>query len=420
MRAVFSSNLKPKGWTLFFALTLISATAQSQQYVAEAAVPPVQTSGFYRIMLEPGVTSAASGSLSNIRIVTNTGEVPYLMRTEAPTFVQTNFKEYKIISKQLEPNCCTRLTLHNPRRAALYNVSLQIKNADTRKQASLYGSDDQTTWYALKENFYFDALNNPSETYEMNVLHFPLANYEFLSLVLNDSITAPLNILKAGYYETQSGVGQYVEVSPAKLVVSQNKKRKETHVVLSFDSAQLVNKIEFTISEPPLYHRHARLYEQAMQKNRKGKLQNVNNFLQYLDLTSTHAPTVLLEEGKFKNLLLIIENDDNPPLKITGASAYQLNRYLVAWLDKGITYTLKLGPEHLTPPVYDLGYFSEKMPVSPPVLRPGKLTHVAPKHQAPQSIFSKPLIYSSLLAVGVILIYMTVRMIQEGKNNPTG
>ena len=402
-------------FTFYLSFFLISNVVCAQTFQAEAVVPVVEKAGFYRILIEPKATSIANEYFSNFRLIDNDNiEVPYILSVESPSFSATEFQEYELVSKDIQSGCCTKLLLRNHRQLPIRNISLIIKNADTHKNATLLGSDDKITWYALKENFYFDAINNPDQTFEVRILDFPLASYEFLSITIDDSTSAPLNIVKAGYYETQSTFNKLQPIPGLKFSQSENRTQKQSLVSIRFDSAQLIDKLSFIISGQPFYHRQATLYEKATRKNRKGKLENYNRFLRNMELTSTHEATLTLNAGKLKDLLLIVENGDNPILNFTLVNALQQNRYITAWLEPEEKYSLKIGAGDLSAPVYDLDYFKDKIPNQPPVLSlTGFLFLEAKSNNHTTSVFKKEYIWSAIGLVSLVLGYMSWKMIQE-------
>jgi hypothetical protein len=298
------------------------------------------------------------------------------------------------------------------------NVSLIIKNAETQKRGTLLGSDDQKTWYALKDNFYFDAIDNSDQTYEARALNFPLSNYEYLSLIIHDSTSAPLNILKVGYYETESTTGQYSTIPGSRFSVAEKKTEKQSVINIEFDSVQLVDKLEFFISNPPFYHRQATLYENTTRTNRKGKTEAYQRYLEHVELTSTHPAMLSLNYGKLRKLSLVIDNADNQPLTIRSVQAFQLNRYVTAWLEADKSYSLIIGEKDLPAPNYDLAYFKEKIPSAPPVLLPEPfiLLNAASAKSSSDTIFKSPaFIWSAIVLVGLVLGYMSWKMLGEKK-----
>ncbi len=388
-----------------------------QTFTAEAPVPKVNSKGFYRILLDPATLVYASPDFANLRIIDDKNrEVPYLLQEETPIFSTPQFKDYKIKSKSIEANCCTRLILENSTRQPISNISLIIKNAETSKSATLLGSDDQKIWYALKEKFFLDAINSQSQTFEIRILNFPLSNYAFLQLNINDSTSAPLNILRAGYYETQTTTGIYASVPSLIFSVADSVKQKQTVLSMKFDTARVVDKLELSITGQTYYQRLATLYHRETRKNRKGKTETYNRFIQSVELTSTHSATIILDGEKVEHLILVVENNDNPPLQFNSVEAWQLNRYLTAFLENDKEYWLKFGDDEMDRPVYDLTFFKDSIPSQPTVLKIGMIKQTGPKtkNPKPSNFFTSNLfIWSAIIGVAIVLSFMTYRMIQE-------
>jgi hypothetical protein len=159
-----------------------------------------------------------------------------------------------------------------------------------------------------------------------------------------------------------------------------------------------------------------------MVKDKRGKMNWVDSFVQNIVLTSTHSPTIMLGNEKYKMLVLIINNNDNQPLPINSVDAYQLNRYAIAWLKKGMIYSLKIGDDNMTIPNYDLAYFKDKMPALPMILRIEQINpikNIEPQKESPGFFKNSQLIWTVIILVSALLIYMSVRMINEKSNRPS-
>jgi hypothetical protein len=408
---------------LTFILCCMVVGLYAQTFVAEGTLPTVTRDGFYRIAIGPSATAFLTPSFENLRIVDETGkETPYIIKEEVPIFSTPQFKEYKILEKKYEKGCCTKLILSNPEKKPINNISLQIKNAETSKEATLLGSDDRVTWYALKEHFYLNAIDGGHQTFEMRILDFPLSNYPFLSFTINDSTTAPLNIVRAGYYDVNSVSGIYSNVPSLKFSVRENRKEKQTILTIEMDTARLIDKLQFFISGQPFYHRTAILYETSKRINKKKQVDTIENYIQSFALISTHAASIGLggrhsnpSGMKLQNLKLVIENNDNPPLQIDFVKAFQLNRYATAYLKKGTTYQIKMGDSKISAPVYDLNFFRDSIPEKPTLLIPTGIEAISmPSQTQPSTLFNTTLlIWVAIVVVAIVLGYMSVKMVRE-------
>jgi hypothetical protein len=396
---------------LFLLLLLVCIRySHAQNFTHEASLPPVSADGFYQILLSPEV-SDLSNSFSDIRIHDTQGkEVPYLLQEEQPVYASQTFHEYEILEKKQEAGCCTSLTLHNPDRTSINNISLVIKNAEVTKDATLLGSDDQKQWFALKQHFVLNAIDNKNETTEIKIVDFPLSNYRYYSLRIDDSTSAPLNILKAGYYDVVTTSGLYTPVTA--MDISKNDHDRSTDILVVFNSSRIVDKMEFSMTGPPYFLRKARL-----SKVKRGEKNHIYiEPITSVELSSAHPSVISLPGTLADELMLEIENDDNPPLGISSVHVYQLNRYLTTWLKAGEKYSIKVGNKELTWPVYDLAYFRDSIPDQPAQLAVGNVIALQKENTrepSPTFFTNKNIIWVAVILIVVVLGFLSVRMLKD-------
>ncbi|HMJ71055.1 MAG TPA: hypothetical protein VK508_19275 [Cyclobacteriaceae bacterium] len=395
-------------------LLLTPVIGLAQQFVAEAPLPAVDKAGFYNIPLPPGITALLESDLRNIRIVDEKGmEVPYIIQADQPVFSNVEFIEYNM-QKTRQKDCCTVLTLINHQKDQISNIILDVKNAETTKEATLRGSDDQQSWYALKERFTLGDFSNSRATSKLSILDFPLSNYVYYQIVINDSTTAPLNIIKAGYYNVSTDYGVYVEVPSVTITSADSVKDKTTWAVIHFDTTQFVDKIEFGIAGPPFYKRDATLFQKDHYYVKRVKKEYLNPVKSF-NLISTQQASVTLSM-KTPELVLRVSNGDNPRLEFKGVKVWQLKRSLTAWLPSGNGYRIVVGSDSLQAPVYDLEFFRDSIPDKPTVLQPGdvkKFIRPVEASATPTFFTNRNIIWIAIAIVVVILGAMSMRMIRE-------
>ncbi len=106
----------------------------------------------------------------------------------------------------------------------------------------------------------------------------------------------------------------------------------------------MIDNLLFNISAPAFYKRQAWV--------------NGESFT----LTSTKPNEIALFHSlKTDTLFIRIENQDNPPLTIERIAAWQLPRYLSAYLEKDKSYMVLMGNPKLAAPQYDLSYFADSL-----------------------------------------------------------
>jgi hypothetical protein len=390
--------------------------AQAQTYNWQASVATPQHQGYHRIQLSREVTGALKADFSDVRIVDASGkEVPYLLRTEQPVQYKQLFRSYDILSYTHQKNCCSELVIANPGKRKLNNISLLVSNADARKQVKLSGSDNQQDWYVLKEQDILYAINNQNSTAEVKLLNFPLSDYRYFRLQLNDSSSAPLNILKAGYYDTYTETGKYTAIPVQQVTRKDSAAAKSTYIHLRFAQPVYPDRLELTITAPQLYYRHGYIQlgtskpeRRRRSRRRKPQEQQTVNFV-----LSSNAPAIVeLPRRKIQELTIVIQNADNQPLNINAIKPLQLNHYLVADLSPEQSYTLKVGNTDAKIPDYELAYFQDSIPADLPLLQTSglkQLQHPA-EHKSNGSNF---IIWAAIGLVVVGLGYMTVRLLND-------
>jgi hypothetical protein len=401
---------------LVIAFCALTVFCQAQKFHAQASLPEINNTGFYRINISPELASYLSNDFTNARIFDQDDrEVPYVFETAIPGPDTVLFQEYEIIDWIIRKNMYSELVLRNPSRAAINNISLLIKNADITKTATLSGSDDKINWFALKHEFSISNLNNPAETFEVNIVDFPLSNYEYYSIRISDKKSAPLNILKAGYYFRKRGEDQrYTRIT--KSVLSQTDSIKQTFIRLRFDTLMFVDKLEWAASGMPFYLRNATIWEEKERTTKKGKKEIYREFIESFEVNSAAtAHTVQLPAVKVKSLLITIENKDNPALKFDSIATFQLNRNFSAWLEKGKRYIIRIGSEKLSAPQYDLAFFKDSIPSQIPVIEAGKISLFEKEHTVSSTSFfrSNIFIWSAIIVVVVLLGFMSIKLVRE-------
>jgi hypothetical protein len=118
---------------------------------------------------------------------------------------------------------------------------------------------------------------------------------------------------------------------------------------------------------------------------------------------------------KVKELVMIVENEDNPALTISDVNGHQLSQYVVTWLKKGNDYKLKFGDEAMREPVYDLAFFQDSIRSAPVVLQAGKVTSLEKTQtiETPSLFNTKSIIWAAIIVIIILLGAMSMKLIRE-------
>lgn len=346
-------------------------------YRYTAGLPPVTESGFYAVELPGSIRGAARPDLADVRILDSRNkETAYLVRRCQTPVAGKPFECYPVQTDYLPSRTEIRIEAGN---RALSSFILEVKNTAVNKTASLRGSNDLQQWYAVKEGFPLRGLYDESQTTAGFEIGFPLSDYRYYLLTIDDSLSAPLNVIRVG----QPASAPYsrpglLEVKPSALSV--NEKGKETEVILSFPYRYDFSEIVFYVSAPRFFSREIVFYipsvatpansrKPFLQRREARSAQPYRSYVNAL-LESDGEGVAALDWSQYTDTLdMRIRNGDDRPLRIDSIKTYIDRLYLAAYLEAGETYRLAYGNEEAESPVYDLSFRSH-VPDSLPRLMP--------------------------------------------------
>jgi hypothetical protein len=402
---------------LFFFFTLIiNPLLHGQNFGFKADLEKASDNGFIRIELTPEITSKLNNQFTDIRLYDSQNqEIPTLLHQEKPYTEKELFVPYKIIEKQhFSQLGYSRLVIHNPNKKAIDNLILRVKNADVKKQLKLNASYDNKTWYVLKDNYSYNSITNNDSTSEIRVLNFPLSDYEYYELLIDDYFDKPINITQAGFYNRQIEQGSYSAVNCDFVCLDT---LKQTLISIPMNG-QYVDKISFLINAPTYYYRQAEFFTYRTETY-KNKTTRYEHKLFRCKLISNSSNTFQLNSEKMDTLWVRILNQDNQALKIDAIHVYQLKKYLIADLNSKKSYHLAFGDKKAVKANYDLEYFTDSIPANLEILSPQAPVALSKKNQTIKSdnfSLSNCWLWISIVIIALLLAYMSVKMVKENKN----
>ncbi len=399
---------------IFLFLVLGQWDSYSQGYASRANLSKIDKDGFYSIVLSPGITSQLQDNNADVRILNSKNiEVPYIIANEEAMYHSTAFVDYPIVEKKKVPNCCTFITIENHDKKSINNLSVEVKNSDAIKFSELLGSDDAKDWYGIKSTYVFTNESSTSSTSNINVVNFALNNYKYFKIQFSDSAEAPINIVRVGYFNTKVAQGKFIEISHPTIVQKDSTANHKSYVKILLDESHRIDRIDFGIIGSKFYARDAELAYLTENKLHKKYFTPIT----YLKLLSNKANSFNLPSTiKQKELYLIINNDDNIPLKITSVKAYQLTHYLKAYLTKEETYSIVFNNKNSKLPIYDLQYFMDSIPGILPDVKVGAISsiiHLDSNVEVVKWYENKVFIWIVLTLVIAVMAYMVYSMMRQ-------
>lgn len=399
---------------LIIFLSMATRLAMGQQYVGEARIFSVEANGYYRVVINPGLMQYLTAGFANLRISdSHDNIVPYIIDTAYGSYA-SKFDEYEIKLNTQTPGCCTKIVFANSSGDTINNIHIKVKNADLDKWARLEGSDDEVNWFGVKGWFYLDKFMNPSQPSELRIVDFPLVNYRYFRITINDSTSAPLNIESVGYYRDFYASGKYHRLTDVKSDIDNRSDEKKTVIRLKLDSLQWIDKIELNAGGTPLFRRDGMIYSITTRRGKKGRVYeervNVGSFI----VAHDHRTVVSLREVRASELMIEIENADSPPLKFEPPALYQLERSALVYLEAGNQYAFRIGSQQMSAPVYDLALLRDQIKGPRPILEHDSVVlYEHDKTSVSDTFFSSGYMWAGIVGVIILLGFLSIRMIRE-------
>ncbi len=365
----------------------------------------------YKISLPPAYKQHMAADMHDVRIFNSKKqEVPYIILSEPSRQKETNFIAYEIVS-QTHFKTFSEIVISNKNKDKISNIAFNINNSDAYKYCSVEGSNDGKQWYAISELQELSLLYNGAYTNQYKAIYFPLSDYLYFRLTVDDWLSHPLKINSAGYFKNSVIAGKFYDVLYSKEIL-QNEKSKTTTIHFKFNNNQAINRLDFTIKAPRLFLRQAIIYVNR-QTQIKNKHENYREELAQFEINSDKPFLFDVTEINEKEFFVEIKNKDNQPMQIEDVKCKQLASFLVCDLNANETYSLTMGNKNLKTPEYDLQNFITQVPQLLPEAALCQLIKIESNIPKPQvkniSFYETSQFLWVCLAIGCIVIFLFSR-----------
>lgn len=396
---------------------LLSCCVQAQQFRHSCVLDTVKETGFYSIAVSPQLSAYIKRDLSDIRISDEKGQwIPHIINYPAHNRTTDAFLYSTLpVIKKESVNSKTVLIIHNPGIEKISNLYFTTKNTSASRFAALSGSDDNKTWFSIADSL---LLRKPELFADNKIalnITFPLVNYAYFRVTIDNGKNDPLNILEALSY------GPALPDSSQRFIENPKASFQQTDSA-GFSLIRVDNgynfhfsKLNIHISSPKYFERRTRLYI-----SHPG---NIHSLLQ-----SQPVADFIISSGNYKGyevpllkdsvFYLLVENNDNPPVRVEVISTEQENKEIIAYLEKGKNYQLMFDDLNGVAPTYDLRQFQSVIPKSIQRLKTGDIKTISTNSIISQSKKNtKWWIWPTILLVIILLGYLTWSLTKDMKKS---
>jgi hypothetical protein len=316
-----------------------------EQYF-EASAP-----GLVKLSLPMATLDAARPALEDLRLYDNAGvEVPYLIERPRPVRKVTQAAK----SFQVSVNSATTvLTLETGLAQPLNGVTLETPAGTFLKAVQIEGSPDSQHWQTLARGLPIFHQNGGASQLRLAV---PAGVWPWLRLTVDDRRSQPIPFTGARVHAAA------VEPVPVDIVsvitASRYENPGQTRVTLNLGAANLdLAALEIDTPEP-LFTRSVTLAVPQVSEDTIREQPLAHGVIYRVAVegqpSSSNLTVPVGTTVRSRELLLLIENQDSPPLPITAVRAERRPVYLVFLARSAGTYHLLTGNSRCAAPNYDL------------------------------------------------------------------
>lgn len=355
-------KLKIKYLFTFALLISVVASGQITDYNYKRNIEtPTET--WHSLTLPSAIFSKLKPNLTDLRIYgvtakNDTIEAPYILKTNKAQTVNTNIRFQTINQSKTEDGYYFTFKLN--RLESINFIKLNFENSNFDWNVNLEGSQNQTQWFTVLEDYRILAIKNTTTKFKFTNLSFPETEYRYFRLFVKNK-TKP-NLISATISKREVKDGIYNNYEVAKTSVNQDKTEKTTIVNFELQSKVPVNTVNIDVATKTDYYRPFKIeYISDSIKTDKGWRYSYRN-LKRSTLHSLEKSDFKFETIIAKKFRITIYNNDNQPLKINSVSAKGYQYKLISRFTEVAGYALVYGNTSARKPIYDIAKFSENIP----------------------------------------------------------
>ena len=402
-----------KNWIniLLFALISFNAAGQTDGYKFYCRLDSVPTPGFYNIEITPELSAHLKTDYSDLRIVNRDGKwIPHIVHVPADERTAHEVAMHLKFSLAENSNKNTIIIIENGK-AISSNIGLIISNTAAERFCALSGSNDKSNWFIINDSILLNPVASDSATENIFNINFPPNNYTFYKLIIHNNNKYPLNI--KGVVENEKAnipkLRSKLTDNPA-TTIQQKDSGKISYIKITQQQPYQFDRISLQINGVKYYSRKVDLYIPGTDKS---SFTEPGQLLQSFTVSNNSTLQYNVPLTKSAVFYLLISNEDNLPLTVSGVKTACSNHYITAYLEAD-TYRLIMDNEDAVMPAYDLVKLNNKIPDSISFLQVEKTeAFTENKPVVIEAKNNKWMLWLAIALALVILVFFTYRMLKE-------
>jgi hypothetical protein len=320
----------------------------------------VQPGGQRFVAVDEQTWKNARPDLGDLRLYSGQQEVPYAMMVERGSRESDN-KDVRVLQQSVVGGK-TQFVIDMAGVAEYDHIDLKLASKNFVAHARVEGQEDLhgAQWALLAESILYDL--SKENLGGNSMLRLPLSTYKYL-LVTIDGPVKPADVIAASSEFRQENKAVWRDVGGAPTVVEMTmsaarndpSRRSGRATLLTFAVPENVPVDRVTFDIDPAQANFRRSVQVTDDKDSyigSGEINRVHMVRSGRKINSDDYDVSLLAVGH-KTIKVIIDNGDDPPLKLKTARLQQLEHRLYFEAPAAAPLTLYYGDEKLESPVYD-------------------------------------------------------------------
>ncbi len=379
----------------------ISCYGQIDQYNYQQELQGI-TDTWHTITLPDELFAQTNAQLSDVRIFgitsKDTVEAPYLLQqtTEKVNTNKVKFKQLNTASN----SSGHYVTFEVPTKESINRIATNFQQTNFDWKIKLEGSQNQQEWFTILEDYRILSIKNQATNFQFTDLTFPDAKYRYYRIQIKSKEKPTLQT--ANLLKREVTPGSFRSHSIKNKTITENKKAKQTEIDIDLGMPVSVSHLKLDVQNKFDYYRPITIKALTDSlKTKEGTRYSyrtiANGTLHSMEARGfSFSPTVV------QKLKVIIRNQDNQPLNISGISAKGYLHKLVARFTEPGNYLLVYGNKKARAPQYDIQRFVNNIPATTTELTLSKREKIDKSH-LPETVVTKPLFENSIWLWGIMI-----------------
>ncbi len=348
---------------LLFISLQTSLFAQMKDYGFQRELTGIENE-WHAVNIPSEMFSHLKQDLSDVRIYgiseeKDTIEAPYILKINGPTTDQTIVR-FKLLNKSKTQDGYY-YTFEIPTKVSVNSIKLKFERPNFDWNVNLEGSQNQREWFTIKENYRILSIKNEQTDYRFTTLTFPDSKYAYYRVKVNSKKDP--KFINATIKQVNKNEGTVINYPINSFTIENSNAKKQTTALLKLEYPVPVSQLKFNIATTHDYYRNMSIkYLVDSVQTDKGWKYNYRT-LGSGTLNSIDDNSFELNATRtVQHIKVIIENNDNEPLKISSIEAKGYQHQLITRFNEPATYHLTYSNLDARKPKYDITRFQENIP----------------------------------------------------------